>query len=127
MKKTITILVSALLLVALVACGGGSGDPAVGSYQFSAVASGGIQMDLAALGVDTSAWKLAINEDGTFTMEVGDLSGTTTEAQTASGTWEKDGDNYTLTVNGEAINGTYDSGAKTFAMDAEGTQVIFKK
>lgn len=127
MKGTMTVAISALLLVALVACGGAS-DPVVGSYKFSSVSARGVEIDLGALRLDTSAWKLDINDDGTFTIEVGDLTGYSNEMQTASGTWEKDGDNYNLVLGGDSAPVRYDDSAQTITFDAGGDRIfIFKK
>lgn len=136
MKRTMAVLMAALLLMGLAACDGGE-DPAVGKYSFSHMEAMGMTLDAAAMeafGMDASGFTLEMKADGTFVMNAfptGDGAETEDGEDSGEGTWEKSGDAYTLTVEGDSISATYDKNAKTMSMtfdsDGEEGTMVFKK
>ncbi|MDL2214461.1 hypothetical protein LJB76_02740 [Clostridia bacterium OttesenSCG-928-O13] len=125
MKKILSGMLVLALVLCLAACGG---DAAVGKYGFSHMESMGVSFDaeaLEAFGIDSSAFMLEMKSGGTFVMTalVDD------DTETAEGTWEKNGDGYILTIDGEAVNAVYDPKEKTMTLTMEGDDgiMVFKK
>ena len=132
MKKTLSLLVILTLLLSLAACGGNgasSSDPAIGSYEFKeAIVEGqSVTADtFAEMGFDFSA-SLEIKADGKFTLTF-DAEGLFDEDDSGDGTWEKKGDVYTLTMDGDAQEATYNASAKTFSFETDDdTSMVFVK
>lgn len=125
MKKLLSGILILVLALCLVACGG---DAAVGKYGFSHMEGMGMTLDaeaLEAFGIDASGFMLEMKADGTFAMKAM-VDG---ETESAEGTWEKSGDGYTMTIDGEAVSASYDAKEKTMTLTMEGDDgtVVFKK
>lgn len=125
MKKALGGILILALVLCLCACGG---DAALGKYGFSHMESMGVRFDaeaLEAFGIDTSTFMLEMKSGGSFVMTalVDD------ETETAEGTWEKSGEGYTLTIDGEAVSGVYDAKEKTMTLTMAGDDgiIVFKK
>lgn len=131
MKKVLVGMISMLTLVfalSLCACGS-TADEAVGEYGFSHMEYMGMTMDAEAMesfDMDVSGFKLDMKEDGTFSMTMA----MDADIETSEGTWEKSGDVYTMTVNGDSVSAAYDAKEKTMTLtfeDSEEGSIVFKK
>lgn len=121
-KRALALLLTALMLLAMTACGGASSGssnaaaaPEVGKYAIYEVKSDDVTINgdmLKTLGMDTSS--LELRADGTASMTLVDES-------TDNMTW---GDGK-LTADGESIDYKYDDGFLTISLDSE--QITFKK
>lgn len=120
-RRMAAVILCVGMMMLLVACGGGGSDPAVGAYEFESMNFAGMEItkdSAAAMGLDVStAFAFELKEDGTFTMKM--EMETLEESEPAEGTWKKDGDTYTLTVDGEDVSGKFDSSAKVFTLSME--------
>ena len=96
MKKVITLIVSALMLVSLCACLTACSANYVGTYHFEKMSMdmGGMSMDVEAgkefqgVTIKEDAIVLKVNDDNTWSFEMNIMG----SAQTQKGTWEvKDG------------------------------------
>ena len=97
------LVMSILLMMGMVltGCGGNNADPIVGKWKLTNVEIGGATIDVQtfveqyAQGEDASQMDISFDmkEDGTFAA--------TAAGETAQGTWKKETDGYTLTVDGQ--------------------------
>jgi hypothetical protein len=112
----------------LTACGNGK-DAAIGEYQFYSMQTEGMTADadyLKRMGIDISEEVFMIKDDGTFELNVLD--------ETATGNWEKSGDEYSFTTEQTAdisvITGKYDSEEKTMTLTYDSpveVSIVLKK
>ncbi len=124
MKKTGVALLAVFMVFVLVACGGGGGNAAAGTYNVESLTMAGQTFtadELAANGVDISAFKAELKEGGEFTMTV--TAGA--ESQVVNGTWTADGNRVSLTAEGETIEATLDGNKLTVSQD--GAEMVFVK
>lgn len=119
MKKLVSILMVAMLVLSLAACGG-SKSSAAGSYKFKSMTAEGQTVtaeQLEALGQDLEGFKLELKSNGEFAITV--------EAKTETGTWKEDGKKISLTMDGETVEAALDGNTVTFGMD--GVELAFEK
>lgn len=129
MKKTVSIMLAALLLVVMGACtsGGAAGDgnTAAGTYKMKSMTIAGQTLDMEALasagGYNVDDFKVELKDGGEFSMTF--LAGE--DSQTVSGTWEADGNKISMTVEGETMEATLDGNKLTLSQ--EGTELTFEK
>ncbi|MBR6171675.1 MAG: hypothetical protein IKQ49_00655 [Eubacterium sp.] len=125
----IGIIAAVFVIGGLIVCfalgvfGGGGGKD--GKYYLQSLTSGGMTMDadtLKAYGVDLSSMYLEINgEKGVLYL---DFMGNEEKAECEV---KFDGDNVTLTKNGESISGTYNSSDNSISVSIDGSGMVFKK
>lgn len=122
-KRGLTLLMVLVMMIGLVACGGGGKNPS-GTYKLVTMESGGEEMnvtELAELFGTEIDMTLELKEDESFTLDMGFLS----EGESTSGTWKMDGDSLILTAEGDELQVTYDK--ETIVMDLEGESLTFEK
>lgn len=130
MKKTVSIMLAALLLVVMGACtsGGAAGDgknAAAGTYTIKSMSAAGVEVDVEAAlseaGVSTDDFKIELKEDGKLSLSVFNGSETITE----EGTWTADGNKITMVAETSTSEATLDGNKLT--MDEDGTVMVFEK
>lgn len=119
MKRTVAILLAAIMLVGLLAACGGS--KAAGSYKLESVPGEDME-ELEAmaslLGIDLEdMFSLELKSDGTGSITAYD--------EVEEFTWKQNGDTITMTQNGDSFDATYSDGRIT--MDLEGEEMVFVK
>ena len=99
MKKLVALCLVLVLVVAMVACGGGGKDPAVGTWKLTGLFEGEEDYSayLAMLGMDLT---LVLNEDGTGTME---MMGEKLDITWADGKIMNEGESLSFSVNGDTL------------------------
>ncbi len=119
MKKLLSVLMLAVMMMAFVGCGGSKGDsdaPVVGDWKLATVEAMGVSMtvdEFAALsGSDDVKMEMSIKADGKFSASLGDISG--------EGTWEYTEPTLTLSSDGESMTGEYKDGKLTLQMEEAG-------
>ncbi|MGI6498395.1 MAG: lipocalin family protein [Oscillospiraceae bacterium] len=125
--KPVALVMSILLMMGMVltGCGGNNADPIVGKWKLTNMEVGGATIDVQtfieeyAQGEDASQMDISfeMKEDGVFT---GLVAG-----EAAEGTWKKEADGYTLTVDGQDQSATVKDGKLVFEED--GMKMIFTK
>ncbi|MBQ9827494.1 MAG: hypothetical protein IJM62_02305 [Lachnospiraceae bacterium] len=115
MKKLLSVLLAALMILSLAACGKSGGgadkDPVIGTWKAVSAEYGGTTMDVPEITNE-------VKEDGTF---IYSAQGTTYE-----GTWKNDNGTYTFEVGGDPVNGSI-SGSQLTMYEGELTIVFEKK
>ena len=119
MKKTLTTLMLVAVLVMgtliLTACGG-SDDPMVGTWNATKIEYMGVEMDPAEADMEFTL---------TFTSD-GKVTATTNGEDDGAGTWEAGDDGtYTITTDGETLDGTIDG--TTMTLDMYGIKITLEK
>ncbi len=118
MKKLLSVLMLAVMMMAFVGCGGkGDSDaPVVGDWKLATIEAMGQTMtvdEFAELsGSDDVKMEMSIKADGKFTASLGDISG--------EGTWEYKEPTLTLSSDGESMTGEYKDGKLTLQMEEAG-------
>lgn len=128
MKKTVSVLLAALMIFVMGACsnGGTAGDSssAVGTYKMKTITMEGETLDetlITAAGFDINDFKIELKDGGEFTMTM--LAGEGSE--TVTGTWTVDGSKVSLTANGDTEEATLDG--NTLTIGDEDTKMTFEK
>ena len=123
MKKTIGIFMAALMLCAAFLCGCGEKEPEQASpYEgkWIGVVAEAMGMQIAVEDAFGGAFEFEVKKGGKVTFTVDDKSG--------SGKWSADGDKFTLTLQGETMEGTAGENCITFDdMLGTGVKVTFGK
>ena len=127
MKKLLTILLALVLCVAclgLTACK----DDVVGTYKFYSMTAGGETVvvgseEATEYGITADYIVMDIKEDGTATITNNMFGGD--EPYVASGTWVKDDNGLTITIEGEAQTFTIEG--DTLILSSEGQTMVLKK
>ena len=129
MKKVMVSVVAIIMVLSLVACGGGKNADVAGTYKMTSMEAAGVTMDIAQLaeaaGMDADLFKLELKEDGNFEMSMFDGAGT----ESVSGTWKADGNTVTMTAEGEDLKATVDGNKLTVEESYEGQtmKMVFEK
>ena len=99
MKKLVALCLVLVLVVAMVACGGGGKNPAVGTWKLTGLFEGEEDYSayLAMLGMDLT---LVLNEDGTGTME---MMGEKLDITWADGKIMIEGESLSFSVDGDTL------------------------
>ena len=99
MKKLVALCLVLVLVVAMVACGGGGKNPAVGTWKLTGLFEGEEDYSayLAMLGMDLT---LVLNEDGTGTME---MMGEKLDITWADGKIMNEGESLSFSVDGDTL------------------------
>lgn len=127
--KMISLVLVLMLVVSMAACGS-SGSKFSGTYKLESIEQAGISMNVdefikqmsELMGEDVDFdMSLTINDDGSLKMTANMFG----ESEDAEGTWEADGDNLNLTIDGDTQVATYKDGK--ISMEAEGMHVVFAK
>ena len=95
MKRTLSILLAAVLLLGLLTACGSKTDPNVGVYKLESL----------------SGMTVELKADGKATF--------TTEGEANEVTWKLDGDKLSLTADGDTLEGTLKDGKITLDLDGE--------
>jgi heat shock protein HslJ len=127
-QKSVGLILAVLLMMTtiLAGCGGGNGgsDAIVGKWTLSSVDIGGTEMSLSDL-AEMAGGELGDEMNVTFDIKAdGTLSGNAM-GETAEGTWTKNGDTYTLTVEGSDQEVKLDGGK--LVIEEEGMKMILTK
>ena len=127
-QKSVGLILAVLLMMTtiLAGCGGGNGgsDAIVGKWTLSSVDIGGTEMSLSDL-AEMAGGELGDEMNVTFDIKAdGTLSGNAM-GKTAEGTWTKNGDTYTLTVEGSDQEVKLDGGK--LVIEEEGMKMILTK
>lgn len=126
-KQILTFLMTLVMIVSLVACGGGEGgkNPA-GVYNLTKMGSGAEEITVEEMveiaGMDIGM-TLELKEDNSFVLNMGLFADEGEDS--VSGTWKMDGDSLILSAEGDDISVTYDD--STIVMDMEGEFLTFEK
>lgn len=112
MKKLIALCLVLVLVVAMVACGGGGKNPAVGTWKLTGLFEGEEDYSayLAMLGMDLT---IVLNEDGTGTME---MMGEKLDITWADGKIMNEGESLSFSVDGD-----------TLTISEEGERMVFTR
>ena len=128
MKKLVALLLAAVMVFSLTACGG-SGNPAVGKYGLEKMSAGGMEFtadDLESLmslaGVEGKFLVVELTEDGKFIM-----TSEVDESMNTEGTYTIDGNTITITAEGSDISGTIDGDTITLTDEASSTEMVLSK
>lgn len=127
MKKVISSIVIVMVLLSLVACGGGAGT----TYKISGVEAAGqtftVEEFSELAGMDLSSFEITIQENGKWTGSV--LDPETGKLERGGGTYVLENDVYTLSENGEeAMTMEVRDGGQVLAADLEGMgYILFEK
>ena len=99
MKKLVALCLVLVLVVAMVACGGGGKNPAVGTWKLTGLFEGEEDYSayLAMLGMDLT---IVLNEDGTGTME---MMGEKLDITWADGKIMNEGESLSYSVDGDTL------------------------
>lgn len=126
MRKLFALVLSAVMLISITACGNSSADPndpIIGEWEMTAMNAGGVTMtmeEIAVLGVDMSI-EIDMKADGKLDATVAQGG----QTETSDGKWEANGDNYSVTLDGETVDATLTDGK--LSMEIEGSEAIFEK
>lgn len=124
-KRIVTVMMALIVMISLVACGGGGKNP-VGMYALSKMGDSSMEMtveEMAAIFETEISVTLELTKDNKFTWDMGFLADE--EGEVYSGTWKMDGDSLILNVEGEEVAGTYDG--KSITIDMEDMVFTFEK
>ena len=112
MKKLVALCLVLVLVVAMVACGGGGKNPAVGTWKLTGLFEGEEDYSayLAMLGMDLT---IVLNEDGTGTME---MMGEKLDITWADGKIMNEGESLSFSVD-----------ADTLTIAEEGERMVFTR
>jgi hypothetical protein len=112
MKKLVALCLVLVLVVAMVACGGGGKNPAVGTWKLTGLFEGEEDYSayLAMLGMDLT---IVLNEDGTGTME---MMGEKLDITWADGKIMNEGESLSFSVDGD-----------TLTISEEGERMVFTR
>ena len=103
MKKLLSIILAGIMLLSLVACGGGRADEA---YVGNWISVSGTAMGFTMTGEDIEGFGLVLESGGKGTMRI--------EGDEAGIKWTNDDTNLTVTVQGEELVGTIGTDTLTF-------------
>jgi len=118
MKKTIAVVLLAVMALMLVACGGGSSDPNLGRYACTTLEMSGVKLKYSDVSSKPSSITLKDGGKCVFELEETDFKGT----------YEISGSNITLNVDGITITGSIEDGVIEVFMDVEPSYyMIFEK
>ena len=112
MKKLVALALVIVMVVAMVACGGGGKDPAVGTWKLTGMFMDG-QDYSAYLGLLGMEMTLTLNEDGTGTM---DAMGESINITWSDGKITNEGESIPFSVDGDKLT-----------MEEDGTQLVFTR
>ena len=114
MKRTLAIILAALMLLALLA-GCGKSDPNVGTYKLSGAMGFSLEefAEMAGMSADEAADMVQMELKDKGVLEL------TFDGETETGTWKVDGETLTLEDDGETITGTIKDGVITIDMEGE--------
>lgn len=125
-RSMISVLLMLVMVVAMMGCG--KKAPAiVGTWTAAKMEAAGVSLDLEELakqaGDAGSALKITmeVKEDKTYVVDY--------DGETENGTWEENGDKFTLTINDETQDVTIKDNEMVLEMDVEGqtAKIIFTK
>ena len=135
-QKSVGVVLAVLLLMTtiLAGCGGGGnggggnggGDPIVGKWKLNSVDIGGVEMSLEDVAKMAGSAGTELGDmDVTFDIKAdGTLTGNAM-GETAEGTWTKNGDTYTLTIQGSDQEVSLDGGK--LIIEQDGMKMILTK
>ena len=114
MKRTLAIILAALMLLALLA-GCGKADPNVGTYKLSGAMG---------FSLEEFAEMMGITEEEAQDMFIFDLKEkgvleVSFDGDTETGTWKVDGETLTLEADGDTLTGTIKDDVITIEMEGE--------
>ena len=115
MKKTLTLVLAAVLLLGLLAACGGGGSKYEGTYVLSKLSDWTVEeyADLLEISLEEAqdSFKIVLKSGGKAEFyEDGDLEALN---------WKVDGEKITLSAEGESLEGTIKDGKITFDMDGD--------
>lgn len=126
--KMISLVLVLMLAVSLAACG--SGSKYAGTYKLESIEQAGISMnvdefikqmsELAGQDVEFDM-TLTLKDDGSMKLSANAMG----EKEDLDGSWEEDGNNLKITIDGESQEATYKDGK--ISMEAQGMKVVFAK
>lgn len=115
MKRTLSILLVAVLLLGVLTACGSKADPNLGVYKLESLSGMTVEEFAELLGEDVEATKdfmtVELKADGKATF--------TTEGEANEVTWKLDGDKLSLTADGDTLEGTLKDGKITLDLDGE--------
>lgn len=118
MNRVIAVLAAMIMLLTLAAgCGNNAADKpkvesVVGKWSVVSATLQSEELDPKTLGL---AIAMEFKDDGSFDLVATSSMFTDAEEQNLSGTWTQDGDNVTVTVNDEPLDGKLEDGKLTFS------------
>lgn len=125
-QKIMSLVLVAVLAMALLAGCGGSKSEIVGTWEATKVEASGITLDFKEfaqqMGQDADSFKMELTakDDKTFSMNMA--------GETGEGTWEEKSGKYVLTADGEDMEVQIEDGKLIFADEAlGGAKITFEK
>lgn len=127
MKKTnkvIAVLAAMVMVLALMAgCGGNNGaqqNSVAGKWKIVSAAEQDEELDLNSIGLKVG---MDFKDDGSITIKATSSMFTDAVEQNLSGTWTQDGEDVTVTVDDQSLNGKLEDGKLTF-VDGDTSMVL---
>lgn len=120
MKKYVSILMLAVIMMVFAGCGGGtkSDAPVVGDWKLASVEAAGVSMTAdefaQATGSDVDM-TLVIKDNGVFTANF--------QGESGDGKWTYEEPKLTLSSDGESMTGEYTDGKITLTVEQDGQSV----
>ncbi len=119
MKKYVSILMLAVMMMVFAGCGGAKSDaPVVGDWKLSSVEAAGVTMSAdefaQAAGTDVDM-SLVIKDNGKFTANF--------QGESGDGKWTYEEPKLTLSSDGESMTGEYTDGKITLTVEQAGQSV----
>lgn len=128
-QKSVGLVLAVLLMMTtiLAGCGGGGNggqDAIVGKWTLSSVNIGGTEMSLSDL-AQMAGGELGDDMNVTFDIKADGTFSGNAMGETADGTWTKNGDTYTLTIDGSDQEVKLDGGK--LVLEEDGMKMILTK
>ena len=115
MKRTLSILLAAVLLLGLLTACGSKTDPNVGVYKLESMSGITVEEFAEMMGEDVETAKdfmsVELKADGKATF--------VSDGEPAEVTWKLEGDKLTLTADGDTLEGTLKDGKITLGLEGE--------